>query len=93
MILLNTQMGIEKEALKKITAISGVTEAYSLYSIYDIAVRIYAPSMGELKDTITHKIMKIPGALSILTLITAEEEQGTIPDLQAFMNPTLVATC
>ena len=92
-ILLNTHMGAEKEVAEKLRTVNGVTEAYSLYGVYDVAVKLHAPNMSMLKDTITHQIMKIPGTLSILTLVTAEKDQHSALDMFAFVNPTVVATC
>jgi DNA-binding Lrp family transcriptional regulator len=93
MILLNTEMGAERKVLQKLRTLKGVTEAHQLFSVYDLAVKVKAPNMQELKDTITHKIMKTPGFQSILTLVTVEEEHGAILDLQASVNPPLFATC
>jgi DNA-binding Lrp family transcriptional regulator len=58
-ILLNTEIGSEKQVLKALKKIDGVAEGYNLWGVYDIIVIIKANNMDELKHIITNRIEKI----------------------------------
>jgi len=70
-VLLNTEIGQEKNVLKALKALDGVEEAYHLWGIYDIIVNISAKSMDELKRIITHEIEGVGRIESKLTMITS----------------------
>jgi DNA-binding Lrp family transcriptional regulator len=78
LILLNTEMGSEKRVLAQLKTISGVEEAHALYSVYDIAVKVNANSIEQLRDTITQDIKKIPETINFLTLLTVDKAPSTI---------------
>lgn len=73
MVLINTEIGTEKKVLEKLRTINGVEEAHALHSVYDIAAKVNANSIDQLKDTITLNIKRIPGTINFLTLLTVEE--------------------
>jgi DNA-binding Lrp family transcriptional regulator len=72
-VLLNTEIGQEKNVLKALKALDGVEEAYNLWGIYDIIVNVSAKSMEELKRIITHEIDSVGRIESKLTMITSEK--------------------
>jgi DNA-binding Lrp family transcriptional regulator len=75
MVLLNTQIGAEKGVLEKLKTLEGVEEAHTLYSVYDIALKVHANSMNQLKDIITQNIKRTPNVITTLTLLTVDDEQ------------------
>ena len=58
-ILLNMEIGAEKQVLKALKKIEGVEAAQHLWGVYDIIVNVKADSMEELKYIITKHIEKI----------------------------------
>jgi DNA-binding Lrp family transcriptional regulator len=52
-VLLNTEIGAEKQVLKALKKIEGVEEAHSLWGVYDIIANIKAENIDKLKDIIT----------------------------------------
>ena len=52
-VLLNTEIGSEKQVLKALKKIEGVEEAHSLWGVYDIIANIKAENIDKLKDIIT----------------------------------------
>jgi glycosyltransferase involved in cell wall biosynthesis len=46
-VLLNTEIGSEREVLHTIKGIEGVQEAFGLWGIYDIIARVKADTMGQ----------------------------------------------
>ena len=74
-ILINTEIGSEQKVLEKLKTIAGVQEAHKLNSIYDIAAKVYAESIDQLRETITRGIKKIPNTTNFLTLLTVEVQK------------------
>ena len=71
-VLINTEIGSEREILNELKKVKGVEEAYSVYGVYDIIAKVKADSMDELKDIITWRIRKIEKVRSTLTMIVIE---------------------
>ncbi|MEM0361009.1 MAG: Lrp/AsnC ligand binding domain-containing protein [Sulfolobales archaeon] len=71
-VLVNTDIGSEEEVLNLLSSIEGITEAYVVYGVYDLVVKVSAPTTEELKDIISSKIRKIPKVRSTLTMIVVE---------------------
>jgi DNA-binding Lrp family transcriptional regulator len=87
-ILLNTEIGAEKQVLKALKKIQGVAEAYSLWGVYDIIANIKAGSTEEVKYIITSQIEKINKINSKLTMIVNDKLQTTTQQEQMiFENP------
>ena len=88
-ILLNTEIGAEKQVLKALKKIEGVEEAHKLWGVYDIIANVKAESMEELKYIITQQIEKIGKINSKLTMIITEKPQNTIQEQVIFENPLI----
>ena len=71
-VLLNVEIGAEKEVLKELESISEVTESNTVYGVYDIITKIEASTLEELKDIISHQIRRINRVRSTLTMIVVE---------------------
>ncbi len=51
-ILMSIDLGAEVEILKELEKIENVKEAYFVYGLYDIMVKVDAQSMEKVKETI-----------------------------------------
>jgi DNA-binding Lrp family transcriptional regulator len=83
-ILINTEIGAEKQVLKALKKVEGVEEAHSLWGVYDIIASVKAESMDALKYIITNPIEKISGITSKLTMLTNENKQTETQDHMVF---------
>ncbi len=72
-VLINTEIGCIPEVLTAIQKIKNVTEAHSVYGVYDIVAKIEAESMGKLKDVVTWKIRRLNNVRSTLTMIVMKD--------------------
>jgi Lrp/AsnC family transcriptional regulator for asnA, asnC and gidA len=68
-ILVNSEVGFEKQVFETIWTVSGIKEAYMIYGVYDIIIQIEVENLQELKETISHKIRMIKGVRATVTLI------------------------
>jgi DNA-binding Lrp family transcriptional regulator len=71
-VLLNTEIGEEREILKKLRATDGVQEAFGLLGIYGIIARIKTDSEEKLTQFINGKL-EIDKVHSKLTMIVSEK--------------------
>lgn len=71
-VLINSDMGAEEEVLKQLRQTPGVKEAYLVYGVYDMIVKVEAESMEEVKEIITWKIRRLEKVRSTLSLIVIE---------------------
>jgi DNA-binding Lrp family transcriptional regulator len=88
-ILVNTEIGSEKQVLNALKKINGVEEVHNLWGVYDMIVNVKAHSMDELKHIITNRIEKIHKINSKLTMLINEENQNTIQEQIIFENPLI----
>lgn len=68
-MLINTEAGGEEEVFQKLREYSEVKEAYIVYGVYDIVVKVESDTMEKLRDFITNTIRKLPKVRSTLTMI------------------------
>jgi len=71
-IFMNIDAGAENEILKKLREVPEVKEAYFVYGVYDVVVKIETESMDRLKDVITRKVRSLDKIRSTLTTIVSE---------------------
>ena len=69
-ILLNTEMGAEREVLSELKKILNVKEAHLVYGFYDIILKVEAESLDNLKKVVSNRIRSLRKVRSTLTLIT-----------------------
>ena len=72
-IFINTEIGSIFEVLEAVKKLDNVTEAHSVYGVYDIVTKVEAESMAKLKETVTWKIRRLNKVRSTLTMIVMEE--------------------
>ena len=71
-IMINTELGSEREVQKELKEIEGVKETYLVYGVHDIIVRIETETMEELKDIIAMNIRRLHKIKSTLSMIVIE---------------------
>ena len=70
-VLLNTEIGSERDVLKTLRSIEGVQEAFNLLGVYDIIAQIKAESVNKLTQIINEKL-QISKVHSKLTIIATD---------------------
>jgi DNA-binding Lrp family transcriptional regulator len=70
-VLLNTEIGAERDVLKAVKKVEGVQEAFNLWGIYDIIARVKADSMDKLTKIINEKL-QISKVHTKLTVVITE---------------------
>ncbi len=71
-VLINSEMGIEKEVAERLKEIPGVMDIWEVYGVYDIVVRVEVGSLPELKGALGTKIRRLGGVRSTLTMIVVD---------------------
>ena len=71
-VLINAKIDAMEKVLKALRNVESVKEAYSVFGVYDIVVKVEADSMDKIKDLVTYRIRKLDGVSSSLTMIVAE---------------------
>ena len=71
-VLINTEIGSENEVLDKLKEIEKVSEAYTVYGVYDIVAMIKSDTMDNLKKIVTQRIRRLEKVRSTLTMIVME---------------------
>ncbi len=74
-VLLSTEVGAEEEVFKELLSIDNVVEAYIVYGVYDIVVKIKADTHDELRSVIVNRIRRIPKVRSTTTMIVVESSK------------------
>jgi uncharacterized protein with GYD domain len=76
-ILLNTEMGAEREVLSELKKIENVKEVYRVHGVYDVIVKIEAETMEKLKEIAVQEIRKLDNVRSILTMIVTDSARAS----------------
>jgi len=72
--MINAEIGSEIELKNKLLQLPNVVEAYMVYGVYDIIVKVEAETMDRLKELVTREIRCLDKVLSILILVVMEPE-------------------
>ena len=68
-LLLNVEMGTEEEVIDSLKPLQEVKEAWMVYGVYDIVVRVEAETMEELKNVVSWTIRRLDRVRSTMTMI------------------------
>ena len=71
-VMINAKIDAMEKVLKALAKVEGVKEAYSLYGVYDVIVKVEADSMDKINDLVSYKIRRVDGVNSTLTMIVIE---------------------
>ena len=70
-VVINTELGGEQILLDQLRQLPAVKEAYIVYGVYDLVVRLEGNDLVEIKDDISDQIRKLDNVKSTLTMIVA----------------------
>jgi DNA-binding Lrp family transcriptional regulator len=70
-VLLNTEIGSERDVLQAVKGVEGVQEAFNLWGIYDIIARVRADTMDKLMQIVNDKL-QLNKVHSKLTVVVTE---------------------
>jgi len=71
-VMINTEIGSEKEVLDEIRKIDAVKESYMVYGVYDIVATVSADTMDNLKEIVTWNMRRLDKVRATLTMIIIE---------------------
>ncbi|MCS7105129.1 MAG: Lrp/AsnC ligand binding domain-containing protein [Thermofilaceae archaeon] len=71
-VLISTDVGAEREVLERLKEFPEVEEAYVVYGIYDLVVKIDVERQEDLREVLTNKLRKLDKVRSTLTMIAVE---------------------
>lgn len=74
-VLMNCDLGSEKEVIANLKKIDGVKESHGILGLYDIIVQIELESEEKIKEIVTGTIRKMPKIHSTMTLTRSESEE------------------
>jgi DNA-binding Lrp family transcriptional regulator len=66
---LNVETGTDEEVLSSLKPLQEVKEAWMVYGVYDIVVRVEAETMEELKNVVSWTIRRLDRVRSTMTMI------------------------
>ncbi len=71
-VLINAEIGSEREILEELKSIPEIEEAYLLYGVYDIIVKLRAEDNDKIREIMLTKIRQIRRIRSTLTMLVVE---------------------
>ena len=74
-VLLNCDLGSEKNVISSLKEIDGITEAHGTLGLYDVIAKIESDSEETIRDIVTSSIRKMPKIHSTMTLTRSESEK------------------
>jgi DNA-binding Lrp family transcriptional regulator len=78
-VLINTGSGVDDDILvDQLKKIEGISEAYRIYGIYDILVKIEARTIEQIREVIGRKLKNIRNIKSTITMVAIPSGQVKI---------------
>jgi len=71
-VLINVEIGSEREVLEALKKMEGVEEAYVVYGVHDIIAKVKAETMDKLREIIAYKIRRLDKVMSTQTMMVIE---------------------
>jgi DNA-binding Lrp family transcriptional regulator len=68
-MLVNTDIDSQEAVAEGLRRVDGVVEAHELYGVYDLLLKVNAQSLDDLRDLAKHRIKRVSGVTSALTLM------------------------
>jgi DNA-binding Lrp family transcriptional regulator len=72
-VLINCEIGKEKEIIDRICSLGGVEKAYLVYGVYDIVAIITGATLEGLEATLMQKVRSLPGIRNTMTLMISRD--------------------
>ena len=73
-VAITTDIGAEGRVMEAFCQMPSVKECYMVYGVYDILVKVQAPSEDEMSTAII-AVRDMPGVRSTLTLVVCKEHK------------------
>ncbi|KAF5061868.1 Lrp/AsnC ligand binding domain protein [anaerobic digester metagenome] len=73
-VAITTDIGAEGRVMEALCQMAFVRECYMVYGVYDILVKVQAPSEDEMSTAII-AVRDMPGVRSTLTLVVCKEHK------------------
>jgi DNA-binding Lrp family transcriptional regulator len=78
-VLIKTDYGVDDDILVgQLKKIEGISEAYRIYGIYDILVKIEARTIEQIREVIGRKLKNIRNIKSTITMVAIPSGQVKI---------------
>jgi len=77
-VLVTLNPGTEKDILKKIAYLDGVTRVSMMYGEYDAIIKVNTESLDQLNEFLTDKLRVLPDIFQTATLIVAKTHMSKI---------------
>jgi DNA-binding Lrp family transcriptional regulator len=74
-VLINCDLGSEKNVISSLKTTDNVTEVHGTLGLYDIIAKIESDSDEQIQKTVTHVIRKMPNIHTTITLTRSESEE------------------
>ena len=74
-VLINCGMGFEVETLTELKKIKDVLQAFRIYGVYDLIVKVSVYSLDDVKEIIQQRIRTLNHVHSTLTMIVSKIEK------------------
>lgn len=74
-VLINCDLGSEKNVISSLKEVGGVKEAHGTLGLYDIIIKIESESEEKIREIVTGIIRKMPKIHSTMTLTRSESEK------------------
>jgi len=71
-VLINTEVGTEREVLERLREVPEVKEAYIVFGVYDIIAKVSVEHQEQLGEVVTSKLRRLPNVRHTLTLVAVE---------------------
>ncbi len=84
-VLINCNLGTEKNIITTLNAIKGITEAHGTFGLYDIFAKVESDDEKEIQKIITHSIRQMSEIHSTMTL-TRSECDDLFPSVEKITN-------
>ena len=68
-LLLNVETGAEEEVMNSLRDLQEVKEAWMVYGVYDLVLRVEAETMEELKNVVSWTVRRLDRVRSTMTMI------------------------
>ncbi len=72
-MLLNVEVGKEKEVAQRLCSVEGVERAYAVYGVYDVVVIVSSETLEGLEALLMQKVRNFAGIKSTMTLLISHE--------------------
>ena len=72
-MLVNAELGYETTLADEMKGISGVSDAYTIYGVYDILLKVEVQTRDKRKEVISTRRRRMKGVKSTLTMLIMED--------------------